>query len=80
MAPTQMPALEPERELPKAKSWQEARTASVSKNFGRGGAPTGISKDVGTASAQLDDDMERLKKAKAFEPRATAVSLKSDDE
>jgi hypothetical protein len=81
MAPTSMPALEPERELPKAKSWQEARTASVSKNFGRGGAPTGSSTDFGKANTAGDDDIERLKKAKPFEPRAVASStLHSDDD
>jgi hypothetical protein len=80
MAPTPMPSPEPERELPKAKSWQEARTASVSKNFGRGGAPTGKSTDFGKATNTADDDIERLKKARPFEPRAVASSLKSDDE
>jgi len=73
-APPPLPLFEPpEQELPKAHHWQEARTASVSKNFGRGGAPTGISTDIGThASSNVDQDLERLKTAKPFEPRLTA--------
>jgi len=79
-APPPMPAFEsPEKELPKAKSWQDARTASVSKNFGKGGEPTGISKDVGTAVNNADEDIERLKNARAFEPRITATSTKYED-
>jgi hypothetical protein len=80
MAPTPMPAFEPpERDLPKAKSWQEGKTASVSKNFGRGGAPTGSSSDFGKAINTGDDDIERLKKARPFEPRVVASSLKDDE-
>jgi len=80
MSPTDSPAFEqPERELPKVKHWQEAATAGVSKNFGRGGAPTGTSSDMGKALINADDDFERLKKARPFEPRATATSYKPDD-
>jgi hypothetical protein len=80
MTPVTMPSFDPpERELPKAKHWQEAKTASVSKNFGRGGPPTGISKDSGSQEKKLDDDMERLRKAKPFEPRAILSDLNLDE-
>jgi len=66
--PTQI--FEPqERELPKVKHWAEARTAGVSKNFGQGGAPTGVSKDVGKVIQSSDEDIERLKRARPFERR-----------
>jgi hypothetical protein len=79
MAPTPMPSFDPpERDLPKAKHWQEATTASVSKNFGRGGEPTGISKDLGgakTAEVKVDEEFEKLRKARPFEPRATKIDI-----
>lgn len=73
MAPPPTPFIEPpERELPKVKHWQEGATASVSKNFGKGGAPTGTSTDYGRAITVVDEDFERLKRARPFEPRLTA--------
>lgn len=63
-----------EYNLPKVKHWQEATTASVSKNFGKGGPPTGVSTDVGKAIADYDDDFERLKRARPFERRMTPTN------
>ena len=68
-----------EPELPKASNWQEGAKTSVSKDFGRGGAPTGISIDKGgIATANVDEEMERLKNARPFEPRATKLNLDED--
>jgi len=71
------PVLEPpERELRRAQSWEDGATATVGKSFGKGGVPTGISKDGGgIATAEMDEDFERLKRARAFEPRATKLDL-----
>ena len=69
----------PDEENPKARSWQDARTASVSKNFGRGGAPTGVSKDYGKVIQNADEDFERLKKARAFEPRVTSTNVNVEE-
>jgi hypothetical protein len=79
MAQTPMPFDTPEKELPKVKHWSETATAGVSKNFGRGGAPTGISRDIGKANSNVDEEMERLKKAKPFEPRITASGMRPDE-
>jgi hypothetical protein len=80
MAQAPMQSFEPEeRELPKAKHWSESTTAGVSKNFGKGGTPTGVSKDIGGAAKSVDDDMERLKKAKPFERRLTADGMRPDE-
>lgn len=55
------------------KDWKDAPIAQVSKNFGKGGIPTGISRDAGgfaTASrSDEDEDLAMLKKAQAFNPR-----------
>ncbi len=65
---------EPDFDQPKAKRWEDGATATVSKDFGRGGAPTGISRDAGglatAPKGEVDEDFERLKKARAFEPRS----------
>ena len=63
-------------------SWEEGAKTSVSKNFGKGGTPTGIASDAGgMAAAKYDDDIEWMKKAQAFEPRITAnLNLDVDEE
>ena len=81
-APT-MPEPEPrfnEPEMPKAQDWKDGAKASVSKNFGRGGAPTGVSKDAGGLATSKDDhdDDAWLRKARPFEPRATKLDLDKD--
>jgi hypothetical protein len=77
-APDPMPAFE-EPEPPKASNWQEGAKTTVSKNFGKGGMPSGVSMDKGgVATANLDEDMERLKNARPFEPRATKLNLDED--
>ncbi|HEX9744511.1 MAG TPA: hypothetical protein VGB30_03700 [bacterium] len=61
-------------EKPGVHDWRETRTASVSKNFGRGGAPTGIARDKGNIAVKTieeeDETLAMLKKATPFEPRA----------
>jgi len=68
-------------EPPKAADWNDGVKTSVSKNFGKGGIPTGVSVDSGhVATANVDEDMERLKNARPFEPRATKLNLDEDFE
>ena len=68
-----------EPEMPKVQDWKDGAKASVSKNFGKGGAPTGISKDAGgIASSKVHDDDEWLRNARPFEPRATKLDLDKD--
>jgi hypothetical protein len=81
-APT-MPEPEPkfnEPEMPRAHDWQDGAKTSVSKNFGKGGAPTGVSKDAGGLATSKDgyDDDEWLRNARPFEPRATKLDLDKD--
>lgn len=63
-------------------SWEEGAKTTVSKNFGKGGDPTGVAMDPGgMATSKYDEDIEWLKKAQAFEPRVTAkVRLDVDEE
>lgn len=71
----------PERELPRAQSWEDATTVGVGKHFGKGGAPTGVSRDAGgVATADYDEDFERLKQARPFEPRATKLDVGEEEE
>ena len=74
--------IEPEKiQFNRTDSWEETTKATVSKNFGRGGVPTGISRDSGGLAVSSDDDIEMLKNAQAFEPRATAnLNLEPDEE
>jgi len=63
-------------ESPKASNWEEGAKSTVSKNFGKGGEPSGVSTDSGgIATSTGDDDLDWLKKAKPFEPRATNLNL-----
>jgi len=71
----------PEIDIPKASHWEEGAKTSVSKNFGKGGIPTGVSSDAGgIAAKKKNDDDEWLKKAKPFEPRAMKLRLDEDTE
>jgi len=84
-ATTYAPPMDPieyeKPELPKAGRWDEAAKTSVSKNFGKGGNPTGSSKDsAGIAVSSYDEDIAWMKKARAFEPRATKLDLDQDVE
>ncbi len=65
---------------PKAQHWKDGAKASVSKHFGKGGTPTGVSHDAGgvATSGQGDDDW--LKNARPLEPRATKLRLDEDVE
>lgn len=74
--------IEPEKiQFNRTDSWKETSKATVSKDFGRAGAPTGISRDSGGLATSGDDDLEMLKNAQAFEPRATAnLNLEPDEE
>jgi len=67
-------------ETPKASTWHEGAKAGVSKNFGKGGIPTGVSRDAGgiAVKSAKDDDLEWLKNARPFEPRATKLNLDQD--
>jgi hypothetical protein len=66
----------PEQDLPRARSWEDGPTVGVSKSFGKGGEPSGVSTDAGgVATAGYDEDFERLKQARPFEPRATKLDL-----
>jgi predicted membrane-bound mannosyltransferase len=74
--------IKPEKvQFNKTDSWEETTKATVSKNFGKGGVPTGVSRDSGGLATSGDDDIEMLKNAQAFEPRATAnLNLEPDEE
>ena len=63
-------------DTPKAQDWKDAAKTSVSKNFGKGGAPSGVSRDSGgLATAKQEDEDEWLRNARPFEPRATKLDL-----
>lgn len=64
--------------VPKAQDWKDAARTSVSKNFGRGGAPTGVAVDPGGIASSTHDDDEWLRNARPFEPRATKLDLDKD--
>ena len=70
-----------EIDIPKASHWEEGAKASVSKNFGKGGIPTGIASDAaGIAAKKKQDEDDWMKKAKPFEPRAMKLKLDEDTE
>jgi len=70
-----------EIDIPKASHWEEGAKTSVSKNFGKGGIPTGVSSDAGgIAAKKKNDDDDWMKKAKPFEPRAMKLKLDEDTE
>jgi hypothetical protein len=64
--------------IPKAQDWKDAARTSVSKNFGRGGVPTGVAVDAGGVATSKHDDDDWLKNARPFEPRATKLDLDKD--
>ena len=79
-APVPQPEYD-EIDIPKASHWEEGAKTSVSKNFGKGGIPTGVSSDAGgiAAKKKIDED-DWMKKAKPFEPRAMKLKLDEDTE
>ncbi len=65
-----------EYQPPKASNWEEGAKSTVSKNFGKGGEPSGVSTDSGgIATSTGDEDLDWLKNATPFEPRATNLNL-----
>lgn len=77
-------AYKPELDLPKANSWEDGARAGVSKTFGSGGEPIGTSRDPGglavSSKEEADDDFNRLKNARAFEPRALPTNYEESEE
>ncbi len=70
-----------EPEPPRAYDWKDGAKTGVSKNFGKGGMPSGVSHDSGgVATSSVEDEDEWLKKAQPFEPRATKLNLEEDIE
>jgi hypothetical protein len=72
--PVSLSSYKPDFSQPKARSWEDGSKASVSSSFGTGGEPIGKSSDPGglavSTKGEMDEDFERLKNARAFEPRA----------
>jgi ABC-type sulfate transport system substrate-binding protein len=66
----------PEKEYNRAYDWKDGSKATVSSSFGKGGIPTGTSYDKGTAvKGKYDEDLEMLKNARPFEPKALPTSV-----
>ncbi|HDS31081.1 MAG TPA: hypothetical protein ENN67_08570 [Firmicutes bacterium] len=77
--PPPVSTFKPDLTEPRARSWEEGSKTSVSKSFGKGGEPIGKSIDVGglavTSKKAVDEEFERLKNARAFEPRVLPKEL-----
>lgn len=77
-------AYKPDIDVPKAKRWEDGARTGVSKTFGTGGEPSGTSRDPGglavSSKEEADDDFERLKNARAFEPRALPTNYEETEE
>src|SRR3990172_7224357 len=74
--PTPEPSYESFKvDKPAAYDWRDSATTSVSNNFGKGGDPSGVSRDSGGLATKSltveDEDYKMLKNARPFEPRAT---------
>jgi len=78
-APVAQPEFD-EIDIPKASHWEEGSKTTVSKSFGKGGVPTGVSTDAGGMANKQANDDDWMKNATPFEPRSMKLNLDEDTE